>query len=127
MLSQALTTHTITCRNYNRLKEQFDEEEFQSRINNNMEKTFGDYCFIYPKTTQEIKDETVQQNNCVASYIQSVIKGNCHILFLRITDKFLADYGVWDMMHRYIIKFIVTYVVSLGICMIYTRFKKAVS
>lgn len=51
----------------------------------------------------------------------------CHILFLRITDKFLADYGVWDMMHRYIIKFIVTYVVSLGICMIYTRFKKAVS
>lgn len=51
----------------------------------------------------------------------------CHILFIRITDKLLADYGVWDMMSRYIIKFIAVYTVSLGLCMIYTRIKKAVA
>ena len=78
-----LTTHKIASRNYNRLKEKFIEEDFQKRIDNEMEKTFGDYCFIYPKCTQDIKDEAVQQNNCVASYIKTVLDGGCHILFLR--------------------------------------------
>ena len=51
-----------------------------------MEHTFGDYTFIYPESTQDIKDEAVNQNNCVASYIKNVINGNCHILFLRKKD-----------------------------------------
>ena len=78
-----LTTHQIAARNYNRLNEQFDEDLFQKRINHDMEKTFGDYRFYYPKSTQEIKDEAVAQNNCVASYIKQVIDGSCDILFLR--------------------------------------------
>lgn len=81
-----LTTHKIACRNYNRLKQQFMEEDFKKRINKDMEHTFGDYVFIYPNTTQEIKDESTQMNNCVSSYIQRVIDGNCHILFLRHKD-----------------------------------------
>ena len=52
----------------------------------NMEVTFGKYCFIYPKSTQEIKDEAVSQNNCVSSYIKDVINGECDILFLRKKD-----------------------------------------
>ena len=51
-----------------------------------MERTFGDYCFIYPKCVQDIKDESVQMNNCVSSYIKNVIDGNCDILFLRNKD-----------------------------------------
>lgn len=82
-----LTTHRIACRNYNRLKQRFDEDMFKSRIDKGMEKTFGDYCFIYPECTQDIKDEAVQQNNCVASYVNRVIDGQCHILFLRKKDE----------------------------------------
>lgn len=78
-----LTVHKIACRNYNRLKEQFKEDEFKNRIDRRYECSFGKYTFIYPNSTQEIKDEAVQQNNCVASYIQRVIDGKCHILFLR--------------------------------------------
>lgn len=78
-----LTTHTIACRNYNRMKKEFSEELFRKRINKEYECTFGDYVFIYPKSTQDIKNEAVSQNNCVASYIDKVIDGNCHILFLR--------------------------------------------
>lgn len=78
-----LTTHKIACRNYNRLKKEFQEELFKRRINEDYECSFGEYKFIYPKTTQEIKDEAVSQNNCVASYIDRVIDGKCHILFLR--------------------------------------------
>lgn len=81
-----LTTHKIACRNYNRLKQEFEEEKFKNRVNKNMEHTFGEYTFIYPDCTQDIKDEAVSQNNCVASYIQNVIDGACHILFLRKKD-----------------------------------------
>lgn len=82
-----LTTHKIASRNYNRLKKEFDEKQFQSRIDTGMEKTFGEYRFIYPKSTQDIKEEAVQQNNCVASYIDDVLSGRCHILFLRKKDR----------------------------------------
>jgi hypothetical protein len=81
-----LTTHKIATRNYNRLKEKFDEEKFKKCIKKDMEKTFGRYSFIYPESTQEIKDEAVSQNNCVASYIKSVIEGDCDILFLRTKE-----------------------------------------
>lgn len=81
-----LTTHAIASRNYNRLKSQFDELKFQSRINKSMEKTFGDYVFIYPDSTQDIKDESVSMNNCVSSYISSVIDGKCDIMFMRYKD-----------------------------------------
>ena len=78
-----LTTHNIARRNYNRMKKEFSEELFRKRINKEYECSFGEYVFIYPKSTQEIKDEAVSQSNCVASYIDKVIDGNCHILFLR--------------------------------------------
>lgn len=81
-----LTTHKIASRNYNRLKKEFPEELFKKHINIDMEKTFGEYKFIYPKNTQEIKDEAVCQNNCVASYIDDVLDGRCDILFLRYKD-----------------------------------------
>lgn len=78
-----LTTHKIACRNYERLKKEFSEEIFRTRINKSLECSFGNYQFIYPDSTQDIKDEAVAQNNCVASYIDKVIDGECHILFLR--------------------------------------------
>lgn len=81
-----LTTHQIACRNYRRLKHQFDEEKFKARINLDMEKTFDKFCFIYPKCIQDIKDESVQMSNCVSSYVQRVIDGQCDILFLRYKD-----------------------------------------
>jgi hypothetical protein len=81
-----LTTHKIASRNYNRLKHEFDEKKFKGRINTDMERTFEKFCFIYPKCIQDIKDESVQMSNCVSSYVQKVIDGQCDILFLRYKD-----------------------------------------
>ena len=81
-----LTTHKIASRNYNRLKHEFDEKKFKNRINPEMEHTFEKFCFIYPKCIQDIKDESVQMSNCVSSYVQRVIDGQCDILFLRYKD-----------------------------------------
>ena len=82
-----LTTHQIACRNYNRMKKEFSEELFKKRINKQYECSFGDYIFIYPDSTQDIKDEAAQMSNCVASYIDKVIDGECHILFWRKKSK----------------------------------------
>lgn len=78
-----LTTHKIACRNYDRMKKEFSEELFRKRMKKEYECSFGEYVFIYPKSTQEIKDEAARQSNCVSSYIDKVIDGYCHILFLR--------------------------------------------
>mgnify|MGYP002672015349 CR=1 FL=1 len=78
-----LTSHRITSRTYERWKKEFDEELFAKRVNTKMETTIGDYKFIYPKTTKDIKDEAVQQSNCVASYIDRVINGQCDIILMR--------------------------------------------
>lgn len=81
-----LTTHRIAVRNYNRLQKKFEEERFKARINKDYEYSYKGYKFIYPESTQDIKDEATAQNNCVASYIDRVIEGTCHILFLRKQD-----------------------------------------
>ena len=78
-----LTTHRIAARNYDRMKHEFDEEAFKRRYNQDMECRIGDYIFIYPKSTQCVKEEAAEQNNCVASYISKVIDGECDILFMR--------------------------------------------
>ena len=78
-----LSMHSIVCRNYNRLSHQFPVDDFTKRVDKKMEYKFKDYIFIYPETPDEIKDEAVQQTNCVAGYIQDVLDGKCHIVFLR--------------------------------------------
>lgn len=81
-----LTSHRIASRNYRRMIQEFKEEDFKKRIDKSLEFTYKGWTFIYPEKTQDIKDEAAQQNNCVASYIDNVIDGNCHILFMRKKD-----------------------------------------
>ena len=78
-----LTTHRIAIRNYERLRKEYSEEMFKLRINPKLEYRYGDYRIIYPKAVQDIKDEAVSMNHCVASYIDNVIDGATNILFLR--------------------------------------------
>lgn len=82
-----LTAHRIATRSYNRLREKFDEDKFNIVVDRSLEFSCEDYVVIYPHSTQEIKDEAVQQNNCVASYIQNVLNGTTHILFMREKDE----------------------------------------
>ena len=82
-----LTSHKIAIRNYNRMKKQYEENKFKEMIDESFEWKCKDYLIMVPKCTQDIKDEAVQQNNCVASYIDDVINGLCKIVFLRKADK----------------------------------------
>lgn len=81
-----LSVHHIVVRNYNRFKEGYNESLFLSCVKPYLEFKYKDYIVIYPKSTQEIKDEAVQQNNCVASYISKILSNECDIVFLRKRD-----------------------------------------
>lgn len=85
-----LTTHAITVRNYERLKQFFDEKAFEKIVNTwkpRLEWEWEEFVFMFPSKIQDIKDEAVMQHNCVASYIQKVINGECFIMFLRLKDE----------------------------------------
>lgn len=99
-----LTTHKIACRNYERLKKEFSEEIFKSRIDKSLEFSYKGYQFIYPDSTDDIKQEAVQQNNCVASYIDKVIDGKCHILFLRKKDKLKESLVTIEVRNNHIVQ-----------------------
>lgn len=78
-----LTTEQIVIRRYNSLKQKFDEEKFAKTYRKELEWSYGNFMVICPKTTEEIKNEGTHQGNCVASYIDKVIRGACNIVFLR--------------------------------------------
>lgn len=78
-----LTVHQVAIRNYQRLKIQYDEAAFKRRVDPSLAWQYKGYTVIVPQTSQDIKDEAVQQHNCVASYIDGVIDGKCQIVFLR--------------------------------------------
>lgn len=99
-----LTTHKIACRNYGRLKKEFPEEIFKSRINKSLEFSYKGYQFIYPDSTDDIKQEAVQQNNCVASYIDNVIDGKCHILFLRKKNRLKESLVTIEVRNNHIVQ-----------------------
>ena len=43
------------------------------------------YSIVVPNTPQQIADEGINLSHCVGSYIDRIINGDCHILFLRKT------------------------------------------
>ena len=77
------TTHDIAVRNYNRLRELKRVENFESTVRPDIETAIDGYVFLCAKTPQDINDEAVQQNNCVASYIDRIITKRCVIAFMR--------------------------------------------
>ena len=51
--------------------------------NANLECKINGNAFIVPKTTEEMVDEAIQQNNCLRSYIPRMAEGGCIIVFMR--------------------------------------------
>lgn len=93
-----LTIINITSKNYNRFKREYNDELFAIETNKrsykrleyeNEDKTIK---VIRPLKPQDIKDEAVQQANCVASYIDRVMEGRTRILFIRRTDEIDKSY-----------------------------------
>lgn len=85
--------HRRSCEEYNRITISYDEVQYSQRNVLDYECEIDGFKFIYPRTTQEIKEEARQQHNCVATYINRVLEEDCHIMFMRPID---------DLDHSYI-------------------------
>lgn len=81
------TTHDIVVRNFNAFRVVHDKELFNNIRREDLEYIKKDYSIIYPKCYTEIQKEGAVLNHCVASYVERVMKGETHILFLRETNK----------------------------------------
>lgn len=77
------TTHDITARTHRAFKQQIDEDAFKKTIDMSLEFKRDGFEVVVPKSSHEIKMEGVNQNNCVGSYIKSVIEGRTKVAFMR--------------------------------------------
>lgn len=78
------TTHDIVVRNFNAFKVVHDKEVFDSLRRGDLEYKGKDYSIIYPKCYTEVQKEGANLNHCVASYVENIMKGLTHIVFLRL-------------------------------------------
>ena len=83
-----LTVHHITVKNFNKFKEEYDESQFRNAYKNMTEKEFEYNNFIIkmPNNVQEIRNEGINLNHCVYSYVNRILEGRCHIMFLRLKN-----------------------------------------
>jgi len=81
------TEHDIMTLKVNAVKAIEKCEGFEMRANEVEELAYQGktYSIIVPKHPQEIADEGVNLSHCVGSYVDRIINGECHILFLRKT------------------------------------------
>lgn len=75
--------HHIVARNFNIIKEERKEELFTRMYKGELAYSYGKYCIIEPTSTKDILKEAQEMHNCVASYIDKVIDGKTHIVFMR--------------------------------------------
>lgn len=75
--------HMIVTKNYNIMEQNYKEEFFSAAYNGGLEYSDRKYAIIEPKSSKDILKEASEMHNCVASYIDKIIEGRTHIVFMR--------------------------------------------
>jgi hypothetical protein len=67
------------------MREQIDEHKMKSMVDlaSLYQGTSGKYVFISPTCKQDFLDEAQMQQNCLASYVNKFVEGDCIIMFMR--------------------------------------------
>lgn len=82
--------HDVTQMNYKVKEDAIKIEKFTKAIEKeeyaSLKWKKGDYCVIPPSEIGDLIKEGSELSHCVASYVSSVIEGQCKILFLRRKD-----------------------------------------
>jgi hypothetical protein len=79
--------HEECNRIYQTRKVEIDQKRFAETIDKSLEWKNDEFEIIYPKASDEVVAEGKALRHCVGSYIQSVVRGECKILFLRKKDE----------------------------------------
>lgn len=88
------SVHDITVMIFNRYKKKHDEEIFKTRYSGIYNFTDKKYSIVEPTNTMDILNEGRDMNNCVGSYIDSIIRGTTLVVFMRentdLDDSFIT-------------------------------------
>lgn len=70
------------------MKDEIDENKMKemSELASLYQGVCGEYVFIAPTCRQDFLDEAQMQQNCLASYINKFIDGDCIIMFMRLKN-----------------------------------------
>jgi hypothetical protein len=70
------------------MKEEIDAEKMQKMVEfaSLYQGVCDKYVFVAPTCKQDFLDEAQMQQNCLASYVNKFIDGNCIIMFMRLKD-----------------------------------------
>jgi hypothetical protein len=79
--------HDIINSNFKAFKKNYDENKFEELIKFELEYETKQFSILVPKSPKEIIDEGVQLNHCVGSYVDRILRGECYIFFLRMTEE----------------------------------------
>lgn len=88
-LTNWLTEHHKIITTYNAWK-QLHKEDIMFNLSQkikSLEYSKGEFSIVVPTTTTEIVDEGFHLGHCVASYVNSILKGSTNIVFLRKTKE----------------------------------------
>lgn len=96
--------HKKTCEEYNRISVKYNEVEYTERNVLEYECEIDSFRFIYPRTTDDIKQEAKNQHNCVATYINRVLHENCHIMFMRPKNNIENSYITLEIRNNKIVQ-----------------------
>lgn len=96
--------HKKACEEYNRVTRKYDEAKYTKRNVLEYECEIDGFKFIYPRSTEEIKDEAKQQHNCVATYINRVLNEDCHIMFMRPIEDTTHSYITLEIRNNKIVQ-----------------------
>lgn len=85
--------HQILCSKYELHQAVKDIKGFEEQVEKmkKFERHGEEYSIICPKEKSDMIDEAKQQSNCLASYVPTVIQGECMIFFLRKTEDLLKS------------------------------------
>jgi len=80
--------HDIVSKQYNIFKTSYNDEIFADMyIGRNFEYSDNKYSVIIPSKTEDIKEEGMELNHCIKSYIDGVLEGKYHIVFMRLSKE----------------------------------------
>lgn len=103
------TTHDIVVRNFNAFKIEYPEEVFLNIRREDYEYKGKEYSIIYPKHYRDIQQEGSSLSHCVASYVEKVMEGKTHIVFLRKTDELTKSLVTVEIKNEAIVQYRASY------------------
>ena len=79
--------HDIIIANYRAYKKDYDELKFERITKKELEYEDKVYCVIVPTSTKDIIAEGTANSNCVASYLDKILKEETYLMFMRLKEE----------------------------------------